>query len=109
MYNNLEENKIDIQLVNGVVKKVDKNLIYNASFNQGNTVIVGKPNTGKTAYVTTLIQKGFPGIKEMYYVAPHDTLSEDRIDKIRQQFTLNYDHKLYFIHQTIKKSNYKTV
>ena len=61
MYDN---NLVNVRFVSsGEVKTVHKTLLYDASLTFGNTIIVGKPETGKTAYVCRALKNGFfPGV-----------------------------------------------
>ena len=42
---------VNVKFVNGEIKNIDRELLYDGSLITGNTIIVGKPETGKIAYV----------------------------------------------------------
>ena len=78
---------VNVKFLNGETKDTDRELLYDASLITGNTIIVGKPETGKTAYVCRCLNNGFfPGLKEVYYIAPSETLTNGRIDELYKIF-----------------------
>lgn len=93
---------VNVKFDNGEIKNVDKNLLYDSSLITGNTIIVGKPETGKTAYVCRCLKQGFfPGIKEIYYIAPSETLTNKRVDELYKIFS---DYELFIYHADNKDS-----
>ena len=86
---------VKVRFQDGNVKKVSRKLIYDASYLNGNMVIVGKPATGKTEYVCRCLNNGYyKGVKEIYYVAPSETVSEKRAQELERIFS-NYDLHIY--------------
>ena len=55
-----------MKFVNGETKNTDRELLSDGSLITGNTIIVGKPETGKTAYVCRYLNAVFfPGVNEV--------------------------------------------
>ena len=53
------------------VLNIDKSFLYNGALSNGNTIIIGRQQTGKTAYVERCVLNGlFPGVEEIYWVSP---------------------------------------
>ena len=86
---------VDVQFKDGSAMNVSSSMLYNASLKNGNTVIVGRSDTGKTAYVIKSLRHGyFPGIKEIYYIAPKITLTYNRTQELYKLF-YGYDFFIY--------------
>ena len=81
---------VKVKFENGKVDYVRRNLLYNGSLSDGNTVIVGKPNSGKTQYVCKCLMNGmFGDVEELFYIAPSETLTNDRKKKMYDMFENN--------------------
>ena len=71
---------------------VDKSLLYNGALSNGNTIIIGRQQTGKTAYVERCVRNGlFPGVEELYWVSPF--LNTKRKRELAHTFR---GYRLYF-------------